>query len=244
MFAAQQPPVPLVPHYMVKSKQPVDANAPSNATYIQYPKPPTDSFRQLEEDRVLTGFKESVVQTWPGPTRLEATSAPNGAGAPNGYTNLDYAKNLPPRPFEMPDGWNTVFTSDRFKVVEGLFDANAAFPTDAVPAPKSTDTLPSLCSNAIMACDTDTRPTLLNNVILTGAGSLIEKLPERLQSDLQQLFPNPKVRVIANSNSVERKYGAWIGGSVLGSLGTFHQMWVSRGEYEEFGAGIVEKRCK
>ena len=73
---------------------------------------------------------------------------------------------------------------------------------------------------------------------------MIEKLAERLQSDLQAMFPNPKVRVLANNNTVERKYGAWIGGSVLGSLGTFHQMWISKKEYDEHGASIVEKRCK
>jgi actin-related protein 4 len=240
MFATQQPPVPLVPHYMVKSKQPVDANSPSNAIYANFATPPTASFRRLEEDRVLTSFKESVLQAWPGPGRLESTSSTT----PQGYSNIDHARNLPPRPFELPDGWNTVFASERFKVVEGLFDYRAAYTSPLSPAPKGEDTLPSLASRAISACDVDTRPHLLNNVILTGAGSLIEKLPDRLQSDLQALFPNPKVRVLANNNSVERKYGAWIGGSVLSSLGTFHQMWISKQEYAEFGAGIVEKRCK
>ena len=80
MFSTLPTPVPLVPHYMVKTKQPVDANAPSNATYAAFPKPPTPSFRQLEEDRVLTAFKESVVQAWPGPGRLDSQS---GQGGPN-----------------------------------------------------------------------------------------------------------------------------------------------------------------
>jgi actin-related protein 4 len=226
---------------MVKTKTPVDANAPSNATYTHFDKPPTASFRALEEDRVLNSFKESVLQTWPGPNRLESSA---GNGAPQGYSNADHARNLPPRPFEMPDGWNTVFTLERFKVIEGLFDTKAAYTSPTHPAPPSDQTIPSLVNRAIMACDVDTRPHFLNNIILTGGGSLIEKLPERLQSDIQAMFPNPKVRVLANSNSVERKYGAWIGGSVLGSLGTFHQMWVSKQEYAEFGAGVVEKRCK
>ncbi|KAK5172961.1 NuA4 histone acetyltransferase subunit [Saxophila tyrrhenica] len=241
MFATQQPPVPLVPHYMVKTKQPVDANSPSNATYVQFAKPPPDSFRRLEEERVLTAFKESVVQAWHGPGRLEAPPAPH---APNGFSNLDHVRSLPPRPFEMPDGWNTVFGADRFKVVESLFDTRAAYPSSDQPTPKPEDAIPSLVNRAVSACDVDTRPHLLNNIILTGAGSLIEKLPDRLQTDVQAMFPNPKVRVLANSNAVERKFGAWVGGSVLASLGTFHQMWVSRQEYEEFGAGVVEKRCK
>jgi Actin len=31
---------------------------------------------------------------------------------------------------------------------------------------------------------------------------------------------------------VERQYSAWIGGSILASLGTFHQLWISRAEYQ------------
>ncbi|EME40042.1 hypothetical protein DOTSEDRAFT_178949 [Dothistroma septosporum NZE10] len=235
MFSSMN--APLTPHFMVKSKQPVDAGAPSNATYAQFSKAPTDSFRRLEEERVLTAFKESVVQAWGGPSRLENSSQ-------GGTSNADYVRSLPPKPFEMPDGWNQIFGIERFKVAEGLFDSNAAYTDASHPALNGDQTIVSAAKNAINACDVDTRPHLMNNIILTGAGSLIAGLPERIQSDLQALFPNPKIRVIANSNSVERKYGGWIGGSVLGSLGTFHQMWISRQEYEEFGAQIMEKRCK
>ncbi|KAI5361571.1 putative Actin family, ATPase, nucleotide binding domain-containing protein [Septoria linicola] len=236
MYSQQS--VPLVPHYMVKSKLPVDAGAPSNATYVKLDKPPTDSYRRLEEERVLTAFKESVVQAWPGPGRLDQPVGPGG------QTHADQVKQLPPKPFEMPDGWNQVFGLERFKVAEGLFDNKAAYTDAEHQAPQQSQTITQTVRTAIESVDVDQRPSLLNNVILTGAGSLIEKLPERLQADLSALFPNPKVRVIANSSSPERKYGAWVGGSVLGSLGTFHQMWVSKQEYEEFGAKIVEKRCK
>lgn len=238
MYGSMQPPVPLVPHYMVKTKQPVDAGAPSNAVYMKYDKPPTESFRALEEERVLTAFKESVVQAWPGPQRLDSQS---GAG---NFTNLDHVKQFPPKPFEMPDGWNQVFGAERIKVAEGLFDNKAAYTDSSHPAPAQDETLTRVVNKALEACDVDQRAAFMNNIILTGAGSLIDKLPERLQSDLQAIYPNPKVRVIASTNSVERKYASWIGGSVLGSLGTFHQMWVSKQEYDEFGAGIVDKRCK
>jgi len=97
---------------------------------------------------------------------------------------------------------------------------------------------------ALDAVDVEIRPTLLNHVVLTGGGSLIEKLADRIQSELSAMYPNPRVRVQTSSNATDRKYGAWIGGSVLASLGTFHQMWVSKKEYEEHGASIIEKRCK
>ena len=41
--------------------------------------------------------------------------------------NEEIAKNQPGRPFEMPDGWNQVFGVERYKAVEGLFDAKAAY---------------------------------------------------------------------------------------------------------------------
>lgn len=238
MFASQQPQVPLIPHYMVKSKTAVDAGAPSAATYTKFATPPSDSFRILEENRVLTSFKESVVQAWGGPGRLDSQA---GAG---GYTNADHVKSQPSRPFELPDGWNQVFGLERYKVVEGLFAPKAAYSDAANPLLEGDQSIPSLIHKALSNVDVDTRPALLNNIVLTGAGSLVEKLPERLMADIQAMYPNPKVRVLANSNSVERKYAAWIGGSVLGSLGTFHQMWISKEEYKENGAQIVEKRCK
>lgn len=257
-----EPQVPLIPHHMVKSKQPVDAGVAANATYAQFAKPLSDSFTRLEEERVLTSFKESVVQVWPGPGRLD-TADPAGH-----HSNLEAAKAQPPKPFEMPDGWNQVFGIERFRVAEGLFDANAALrvspiflsifaippepsanetfsqdPNNAHPIPDAKQTIPAMLNASLNAVDVEIRPQLLHNVVLTGGGSLIEKMAERISHELTTLLPNPKVRVQA-LGPVDRKYGAWIGGSVLASLGTFHQMWVSRKEYEEHGAGIVEKRCK
>jgi len=58
------------------------------------------------------------------------------------------------------------------------------------------------------------------------------------------LFPGVKIKIQAAGLTSERRFGSWIGGSILGSLGTFHQMWISKSEYEEHGANIVEKRCK
>lgn len=115
IFKQSQPEIPLTPHYVVATKTPVDAGAPSQATYKKFDIPPLTSFRQHEEERVLTEFKESVVEVWPGPMRLSYGN------------NEELAKNQPGRPFEMPDGWNQVFGVERYKAAEGLFDAAAAF---------------------------------------------------------------------------------------------------------------------
>lgn len=77
---------------------------------------------------------------------------------------------------------------------------------------------------ALNAVDVEIRPTLLNNIVLTGGGSLLDKLAERLHSELSTLYPNPRVRVHASNIVTDRKYGSWVGGSILASLGTFHQV--------------------
>ncbi|XP_019851846.1 PREDICTED: actin, cytoplasmic 1 [Amphimedon queenslandica] len=41
----------------------------------------------------------------------------------------------------------------------------------------------------------------------------------------------------------ERKYSVWIGGSILASLSTFQQMWISKQEYDESGPSIVHRKC-
>jgi len=47
-------------------------------------------------------------------------------GGSNLSANIDTAKNLPGRAFEMPDGWSNVFGIERYRAAEGLFDETAA----------------------------------------------------------------------------------------------------------------------
>lgn len=232
IFKQSQPEIPLTPHYMVKSKTQVDAGAPAQASYKTFDIPPSDSFRRYEEERVLTEFKESVVEVWPGPQRF------------NTGPNEEIAKNQPGRPFEMPDGWNQVFTADRYKVTEGLFDASAAQVDDENSRPKDEHTIPRLVQAAIQQVDADQRPMLLGNIVITGASTLLYKFNERLNLEINNMYPSTRNKLIAPGSIVERKYAAWIGGSILASLGSFHQLWISKKEYEEHGPNIVEKRCR
>jgi actin-related protein 4 len=222
---------------MISSKTPVDAGAPAQATFRNFKIPPTPSFRALEEERVLTEFKESVVQVWGGPGRLTSSTAA-------GTTNLDYAKQQPGRVFEMPDGSNQMWGVERFNVTEGMWDEKAALPIDNESLPTKAQTLPEMIKASIAAVDMDLRAHLLQNIIVTGGSTLTNGFTDRLNSELSLIKPGARINLQAAGRKQERRFGAWIGGSILGSLGTFHQMWISRKEYDEFGASIVEKRCK
>ena len=74
LFNNSDPKVEVVPHFTIASKSPVDAGAPAQAVFRKYDNKITDSFRALEEERVLTEFKESVVQVWSGPGKLSTTT--------------------------------------------------------------------------------------------------------------------------------------------------------------------------
>ena len=234
MWKSQDPPVNVVPTFMVENKKPVEAGAPPDCRLRNFGFPIHDSFRAFEEERVLTEFKESVVEVWRGPGKYLNPG------------NEDFAKTQPGRVFEFPDGSNQMWREQRYRVAEGMWDETAAYPSlnpDEAAITKA-QTIPALIKAALDGVDVDLRPNLLGNVVVTGSTSLLNGFNDRLNHELTNMYPGLKIKLHAAGLTSERRFGAWIGGSILASLGTFHQMWISRKEYEENGAGIVEKRCK
>lgn len=105
--------------------------------------------------------------------------------------------------------------------------------------------LPEMVSECIRACDTDMRRELWGSIIVSGGTSLLPGLTERLHSRLNELVPqmSMKVKLIATSVPSERRFSTWIGGSILASLGSFQQLWMSKAEYEEQGASGIHRKC-
>lgn len=230
MWENSDPKIDIIPSYMLENKVPVDAGAPAQAKLRHFPYEISSSYRAYEEDRLLTEFKESVVEVWRGPGRYANPG------------NEDVVRSQPGRVFEMPNGYNQMWREQRFKVSEGLWDETAAL---AAPEGNTkVQTIPELIKAAVNAVDVDLRPNLLGNIVVTGGTSLLNGFNDRLNNELVAIYPGMKIKLHAAGLTTERRFGAWIGGSILASLGTFHQMWISRKEYEENGAGIVEKRCK
>jgi actin len=94
--------------------------------------------------------------------------------------------------------------------------------------------------NSILKCDVDIRKDLYN-ICLSGGTTMFPGIADRMTSEVANLAPSAiKVKVVSPP---ERKYSVWIGGSILGSLSTFQQMWISKMEYDEAGPGIVHRKC-
>jgi actin-related protein len=94
-----------------------------------------------------------------------------------------------------------------------------------------------------MKCDPDIREELWGNVVLAGGSTMFGGIQQRLARELKALATpemGMKIRVVAPP---ERLDSAWIGGSILASLSTFHDMWVSKREYDESGPGIIHRKA-
>ncbi|XP_074874128.1 actin-like protein 8 isoform X5 [Carettochelys insculpta] len=95
--------------------------------------------------------------------------------------------------------------------------------------------------NSIMKCDIDIRKDLYANTVLSGGSTMYGGIADRMQKEIATLAPSTmKIKIIA---PVERKFSVWIGGSILASLSTFQQVWISKQEYEEAGPSIVHRKC-
>lgn len=175
---------------------------------------------------------------------------------------------IPPgQAYELPDGTRVEVTPDMFSLPEFLLEpqvddaslpqppAGASAEPPAVPGAEEVQDmgaaidavashvpLPKMLHDALSNCDPDIRKDMLQNILLTGGGSLFSGLPERLHRELSALLPTAmKPRIIAAS-PVERRFSTWIGGSILASLGSFQQLWLSRAEFLEGGASLAEQR--
>merc|ERR1712080_199451 len=94
--------------------------------------------------------------------------------------------------------------------------------------------------DSIMKCDVDIRKDLYGNIVLSGGTTIFEGIAERLNEEVTNLAPaSMKIKIVAPR---ERKYSVWIGGSILSSLSTFQQMWISKQEYDESGPSIVHRK--
>eukprot|EP00071_Canis_lupus_P006224 XP_005621076.1 actin, cytoplasmic 1 isoform X1 [Canis lupus familiaris] len=165
--------------------------------------------------------------------------------------------------YELPDGQVITIGNERFRCPEALFQpsflvrgpASLPPPTAESPSWPPPEAKSSFCFlpgmescgihettfNSIMKCDVDIRKDLYANTVLSGGTTMYPGIADRMQKEITALAPSTmKIKIIAPP---ERKYSVWIGGSILASLSTFQQMWISKQEYDESGPSIVHRKC-
>jgi len=135
--------------------------------------------------------------------------------------------------YELPDGNIITLGNERFRCPEVLFQPSFIG--------KEANGIHDTTFESIMKCDVDIRRDLFQNVVLSGGTTMFAGIGERMTRELTALAPSTvKIKVVAPP---ERKYSVWIGGSILSSLSTFQQMWITKEEYDEAGPSIVHRKC-
>jgi len=134
--------------------------------------------------------------------------------------------------YELPDGQIISLGTERFRAPECLFQTNflgmeSCGMHEVVYA--------SICS-----CDIDIRKDLYQNIVMSGGSTMYPGISDRMQRELAAIVPSHHVKIIAPP---ERKYSVWIGGSILTSLSTFQEMWMTKQEYFEIGAEGIHRKC-
>ncbi|MBZ3873924.1 Actin, cytoplasmic 1 [Sciurus carolinensis] len=132
---------------------------------------------------------------------------------------------------ELPDGQVITIGNEWFCCPEALFQPSfLGMGSCGIPT----------TFDSIMKCDVDIRKDLYANTVLSGGTTMYPGIADRMQKAITALAPSTmKTKIIAPP---EHKYSVWIGGSILASLSTFQQMWISK-EYDESGPSTVHRKC-
>jgi actin-related protein len=155
------------------------------------------------------------------------------------YVSLDYEHDININSaqievdYELPDGQVITIGNERFRCPEVLFKPEQMG--------LEVNGIHETIFNSIMKSDIDIRKDLYKNIVLSGGTTMFPEIEKRLKKELKLLAPATiDVKVVATP---ERNYSVWIGGSILASLQSFTEYWITREEYEESGPAIIHKKC-
>lgn len=195
----------------------------------------TNTFHQYHVSQIVQDAKESTMRVLENELDVDSYVVPLGT------------EPTPPMlSYTFPD--NTTVTPNlwRHRLPEIMFNPEVCIPK-TYSGYATLSQLPSvhaMMSKCINACDTDLKKDLYQNIIFSGGNTLFPGFVDRAISELSSAVgAQIKLKSQSLPTPTDRKNAVFIGGSILASLGTFHQMWMSKQEYDEYGASLVARKC-
>ena len=134
--------------------------------------------------------------------------------------------------YKLPDGKVIQVRSEKFECTELLYNP--------ILIGKHFDGIHQLITDSITKCDINVREQFFNNIVLAGGNTLLEGFKSRLEYELKLI--NGDETNINILSKQERGYAAWIGGSIVSSLSSFKDMWITKHEYNDEGTRILFRK--
>lgn len=99
----------------------------------------------------------------------------------------------------------------------------------------------------------DTRKSLYNNIVLSGANTMFAGFASRLENEMKKLYKekilkdsNREIKI--NMNIIDtpmRKYSVFIGACFIANLFAQNERyWISKQEWDEIGPKIMHQKCQ
>ncbi|KAI0235665.1 Actin, muscle-type, partial [Lamellibrachia satsuma] len=133
--------------------------------------------------------------------------------------------------YQLPDGQLVTIGNERFRCPETMMKPGFLG--------ADLEGVHQLIHNSIMICDDDVQEQLSTNIVLSGGNTMFPGFAERMKKEIAALAPEMmKINIIAPP---ERKYSTWIGGSILASLSSFQENWITKQAYDEFGPTSIHR---
>lgn len=226
--------VDIRPHYMLSKEAHKKRDSADATTFKVNVKPGLEnthpSYKQLRVQQIVQDAKELLCRVSDQPFSESDASAAT----------------VQTESYELPDGNSIELGSERYALGEMLFNPATTCAGIELPPPmRESGGLCQMVHQSVTSCAADIHKDLFNAVVVTGAGSSMNGLNERLQKDLQNKVQpfSTRVKLVQLGGGPERRFSVWIGGSILASLGSFHQMWMSKAQYDEHGTSLVHTQC-
>lgn len=130
--------------------------------------------------------------------------------------------------FELPDG----------KIIQVSQKVRLGAPEILFGGVDGEASMQKICMDAINTVDLDFRQDLVKSVVVAGGTSMLPNLSPRLRNELTNLLPMELSRTVEVVSDSQRRYAAWIGGSMFASLSTFDQVAITKQDYEDGKADV------
>ncbi|CAE7339169.1 unnamed protein product [Symbiodinium microadriaticum] len=121
------------------------------------------------------------------------------------------------RSFELPDGQ---IIQVKEKIRTGA--------TEILFGGEGEASMQKICLDAINTVDLDFRQDLVKSVVVAGGTSMLLNLAPRLRSELKSTLASELSKTVEVISDSQRRFAAWIGGSMFASLSTFDQVAITK----------------